>query len=168
MIVVTSSKKNKGKLFNEILLLSKIREALMNDKTAKKICKEKDIKSWFLKGVPIKFEDMKQSAKTVDSHIILNRKLMSKPFNIIMRYVIHELAHSIQHVQSAKKKYKKDQDREYLDKDTEIEAFQYQIEFDSKNRGKDKAEEYVDGLLDYHKIRGRDRKSKKEELLGDS
>ena len=40
MIRITSSKKG-NKLFDEIAILSKIRKALLNDKVAKKICKEK-------------------------------------------------------------------------------------------------------------------------------
>ncbi len=136
----------------------------MNDKIAKKICKEKGVGEWFLAGVPIKFDKMKQSAKTVDSRIILNRKLLKKDFDIIMRYVIHELTHSIQHVQDYEKRSKMEE-KEYLDKDTEVEAFRYQIEFDSKNRGKHKAEEYVEELLDYHDITGKDREDKKDELL---
>ena len=163
MIRITSSKKN-NKLFDEISLLSKLRKALLNDKVAKKICREKGVGEGFLLGVPIKFEKIKQSAKTVDSNIILNRSLTEKPFDIIMRYVIHELTHSIQHVQVSKKKKKDDED--YLDKETEIEAFKYQVEFDENERGRGKAEKYVEDLLDYHKIKGKDREDKKDELLG--
>ena len=163
MIRITSSKKN-NKLFDEIAILSKIRTALCSDKIAKKICKEKGVGEWFLEGVPIKFDKIKQSAKTVDSNIILNRSLIKKPFEIMMRYVIHELTHSIQHVQASRKKTKK-KDEAYLDKDTEIEAFKYQVEFDEENRGRRNAEKYVEDLLDYHDIKGKDRDDKKDELL---
>ena len=164
MIRITSSKKG-DRLSDEISILSKIRSALTNDKVAKKICKEKGVEDWFLEGVPIIFDKIKQSAKTVDSVIILNRELMKKPFDIMMRYVIHELTHSIQHVQSSGKHKNKNSEEDYLDKDTEIEAFKYQVEFDEKERGREKAEEYVDSLLDYHKVRGKDRLDKKDELL---
>ena len=164
MIRITSSKKG-NKLFDEIAILSKIRKALLNDKVAKKICKEKGVGEWFLEGVPIKFEKIKQSAKTVDSNIILNRSLAKKPFDIMMRYVIHELTHSIQHVQASQKKKKGKDDEDYLDKETEVEAFKYQVEFDEKERGRGKAEKYVEDLLDYHKIKGKDRADKRDELL---
>jgi hypothetical protein len=167
VIRITSSKKNK-QLFDEISTLSEIREALLEDKVAKKICKEKGVGESFLLGVPIEFGEIEQSAKTVNSHIILNKKLMEKPFDIIMRYVIHELTHSIQHVQRFKEKEQKKDIEEYLDKDTEIEAFQYQVEFDAENRGKEKAEEYVEHLLDYHDIAGKKRTDKRDELLGES
>jgi hypothetical protein len=167
MIRITSSKKS-NHLFDEIAVLSKIRKALLNDKVARKICKEKGMGEWFLTGVPIKFDKIKQSAKTVDSYIILNKSLMKKPFDIMMRYVIHELTHSIQHVQNFRKKDKKKDKKDYLDKDTEVEAFKYQVEFDAENRGQEKAEKYVDDLLDYHKIKGKDRTDKRDELLDES
>ncbi len=164
MIRITSSKKS-NHLLDEITALSKIRSALLNDKVAKKICKEKGIGEWFLAGVPIKFDKIKQSAKTVDSNIILSKNLLKKSFDIMMRYVIHELTHSIQHVQNFRKKDVKKDKEDYLDKDTEVEAFKYQIEFDVENRGKGKADEYVEDLLDYHDIKGKDRADKRDELL---
>jgi len=167
MIRITSSKKN-NELLDEITTLSKIRNALLNDKIARKICKEKGMGEWFLAGVPIKFDKIKQSAKTVDSHIILNKSLLKKSFDIIMRYVIHELTHSIQHVQNFRKKDTKKDKEDYLDKDTEVEAFKYQVEFDAENRGQEKAEKYVEDLLDYHKLKGKDRADKKDELLDES
>ena len=148
--------------------LSKIRIALLNDKIAKKICKEKGMKESFLAGVNISFGKIKQSAKTVDSNIILNKNLLEKPFDIMMRYVIHELTHSIQHIQNFEKRKEKKKKEDYLDKDTEIEAFKYQIEFDEENRGREKVDEYVEDLLDYHEITGKDRDDKKSELLDDS
>ena len=165
MIIITSSKKDKSKLFDEIELLSKIRRALLNDKVAKKICKEKGVENWFLEGVPISFQEIKPSAKTVDSKIILNEKLARKSFNIIMRYVIHELTHAIQHADKYGKKRPKKDKGEYLDKGSEIEAFQYQVEFDSNKRGKGKAEEYVEELLEYHDLSEGEKKDKRTELL---
>jgi len=167
MIRITSSKKS-NKLLDEIEAAAKIRVALMNDKIAKKICREKGMKNEFLAGVNISFAKIKPSAKTVDSFIILNKKLLKKPFPVMMRYVIHELTHAIQHVQNFEKKDRRKTKQDYLDKDTEIEAFKYQIEFDAENRGEEKAEKYTEDLLDYHKIKGEDREDKKDELLGES
>tara|TARA_Y100001938_G_C8070752_1_gene422910 strand:+ start:728 stop:1237 length:510 start_codon:yes stop_codon:yes gene_type:complete len=165
VIVITSSKKDKNKLFDEIELLSKVRKALLNDKVAKKICREKDVGNWFLEGVPISFDRIKPSAKTVDSKIILNEKLAEKSFEIIMRYVIHELTHAIQHADKYGNKKQDKRNKEYLDRGSEIEAFQYQVEFDSNKRGKEKAEEYVEELLEYHDLSGDDKADKRVELL---
>ena len=52
--------------------LSSIRTALMNDSVAKEICKENNIGTWFLESVPIRYEDLDVTAKTVNGNIILN------------------------------------------------------------------------------------------------
>ena len=107
MFIVVAKKKEKG-LFKKIMLLSKIRAELINDSIAKDICKENSVDKEFLKGVPITFDDIDVAAKTVDSEIILNTKLIKKPFDVIMRYVIHELVHAIQHCETNGKSSKQD------------------------------------------------------------
>ena len=164
MFIVVAKKKEKG-LFKKIMLLSKIRAELINDSIAKDICKENSVDKEFLKGVPITFDDIDVAAKTVDSEIILNTKLIKKPFDVIMRYVIHELVHAIQHCETNGKSSKQDKSEDYLDKETEVEAFQQQIRYESKVNGEESAKEYVDGLLDYHGIDGKRGDKKKEELM---
>ena len=70
--------------------LSRIRTALMNDYVAKEICEENNMGSWFLASVPIRFEDLKVTAKTVNGNIVLNPKLIKKPFKILKIYLINE------------------------------------------------------------------------------
>ena len=164
MFIVTAKKKEEN-LLNNIMLLSKIRTELMNDKIAKDICKENEVDDDFLKGVPIRFDDLDVSAKTINSNIILNKKLIEKSFHMIMRYVIHELVHAIQHCDSHKKEDKNDKAVDYLDNKDEVDAFQKQILYDSVVSGKGAAEDYVDGLLDYHDIDGDEAEEKKEELM---
>ena len=158
------AKKQENKVMEEQELLSKIRSALINDSVAKDICKEYDIGNWLLKSVPIRFEKLEVSARTTDGNIILNKELKKKPFEIIMRYVIHELTHAVQH---AKKdpNLKKDKKKKYLDKENEIEAFQNQIKYADKKRGRSKTLEYVDDLLEYHDIDGKKKVQKKKMLL---
>lgn len=163
MIKVYASKK-KNTILDKIMLLAEIRSSLTADKIAKEICKENNIDEEFLFGVPISFDKLDVSAKTIDGSIFLNEKLIEKSFDIVMRYVIHELVHAIQHTDS-KSKIKKDKSEDYLDKETEKEAFTYQIKFDKENRGEKAAEEYVEELLDHHDINGKERDVKKEELL---
>ena len=158
------AKKQENKVMEEQELLSKIRSALINDSVAKDICKEYKIGNWLLKSVPIRFEKLEVSARTTDGNIILNKKLKSKPFEILMRYVIHELTHAAQHAKS-NPSAKKDNNTEYLDKKNEIEAFQNQIKYDEKKRGKSKVLEYVDDLLEYHDIEGKKKEQKKKTLL---
>ena len=164
MIKVYASKKNNS-IMEEVMLLSEVRSTLINDKIAKDLCKENNIKKEFLLGVPVSFSELDVSAKTIDGCIFLNKKLMEKEFDILMRYVIHELVHAIQHCDKNSHQ-EKDEAEDYLDKETEVEAFVEQIKFDKENRGKNAAEEYVEELLDHHGIEGRKRESKKEELFG--
>lgn len=163
MKIIASSKKKNNRL-TEVEILAKLRSFLANSSLAKEICREKNLSETFLQGVPISFDDMKESAKTVNSNIYLNRKLADKPLDMIKRYLIHELTHAVQHVVepgvSAKMKKK-----EYLDKDTEVEAFQNQIEFQKSREGKEATEKYVENLLDFHDIKGKKREDKKDELL---
>jgi predicted SprT family Zn-dependent metalloprotease len=136
----------------------------MNDYVAKEICEENSIGSWFLASVPIRFEDLKVTAKTVNGSIVLDPKLMKKPFKILMRYVIHELVHAIQHIEEYGKK-QTDKRKDYLNREDEIEAFQYQVKYDEDQRGEAKVEEYVDGLLKYHDVPEDQRKDKKKEIM---
>jgi hypothetical protein len=163
MIKIYASKKENS-VMEKIMLLSELRSTLINDKIAKEICKENNIDNTFLLGVPISFDELDVSAKTVDGSILLNQKLMEKEFDIVMRYVIHELVHAIQHA-DGKSRDKEDKAKDYLDKQTEVDAFIEQIKFDKENRGEEAAEEYVEELLDHHDLFGKKRKEKKEELL---
>ena len=164
MFIVKAKKKEKT-LFKKIVLLSKIRASLLNDSIAKDICKENDVDETFLLGVPITFDDLDVAAKTIDSESVLNTKLISKPFDTMMRYVIHELVHAIQHCESNGQSSQKDKSEDYLDKETEVEAFKQQIRYESKINGEDSAEQYVDGLLEYHGVDGEEGDKKKEELM---
>lgn len=145
-------------------LLADIRTTMMNDEVAKEICREEGVDEWLLVSVPILFEDLEVAAKTTDGSISLSTKLLDKPPEIRMRYVIHELVHAIQHIKDFGKP-KSDEAHNYLDEPDEVAAFQKQIKYHSKELGKEDAEEYVDDLLDHHNVPGEDKKDKREELL---
>lgn len=163
---IVRAKKKENKYLDTIMLLSKIRTELINDSIAKDICEENNVDDKFLAGVCIKFDDLEVSAKTINSEIILNKKLMEKSFDVIMRYVIHELVHAIQHCMKQNKKDKKgDQENHYLDNADEVDAFQKQVLYQSENNGEKSAEKYVDELLDYHEISGENAEKKKKELM---
>jgi hypothetical protein len=152
-------------LEDELDILSRLRKDLKDDPTALKILKEYNKDIDILDGIPIDISDeIDVSAKTINSRIILNRKLLNEPFEVIMRYLVHELVHALQHteIKDGKDPY---EGYEYLDRPDEIEAFQYQIEFDKNNRGEDHAIEYVEDLLEYHEIPEHEKDEKKDELL---
>ena len=58
-----------------------------------------------------------------------------------------------------------DNDVDYLDLPSEEEAFKIQLEYKEREEGEESAEDYVEGLLDHHKIKGKEREEKKQELM---
>jgi hypothetical protein len=146
--------------------LSNIRLLLLKNPIAKEICSDLDFDKRGLYGIPISFSDeIDVAAKTINSNIILNVTLLREDFSLMMRYVIHELVHAIQHINMASLGDPYDQ-YEYLDRPDEVEAFQYQVKFeDEYGAGEEDAIEYVEELIDYHDIDGGDAEDKKELLL---
>lgn len=165
MIIVLAKAEKKVDLEDEVEILTKIRQELKEEPTAKKIFKDFGKDMDFLDGIPIDISDeIDVSAKTVNSRIILNKKLLDEPFEILMRYAVHELVHALQHMETSDADDPYSQ-HEYLDRPDELEAFQYQIEYDKNNRGENEVVEYVEELLDYHDIPEHEQEEKKSELL---
>jgi hypothetical protein len=165
MIIVLAKAEKKVDLEDEVEILTKVRQELKNDPTVKKIFQEHGKDMDYLDGIPIDISDeIDVSAKTINSRVILNKRLLNEPFEILMRYAVHELVHALQHMESA---FADDpySEHEYLDRPDELEAFQYQIEYDKNNRGENEVVEYVEELLDYHDIPEHEQEEKKDELL---
>ena len=163
-MITIISKKAKSNLQNIIELLARVKRELRANDIAKEICKEHGFDIDIIDGIPFEFvDDLDASAKTVDSAIQLNSNLLDEEFEIIMRYSIHELVHALQHMKS--EHLNNCEGEEYLDRADELEAFQYQIEYEAEERGKSEAEEYVENLVEYHEIPLESREHKKNELL---
>lgn len=164
MIIVIAKKKN-NVIQSSIELLSKIKDNLKTSDIAKSICLEYGFDESIIDGIPISFsDDLDVSAKTINSKIELNSSLLNDSFEVVMRYAIHELVHALQHMKREGKgdPYK---NKEYLDRPDELEAFQYQVEFENQAIGPDEAKEYVDELVDYHDIPDSEKETKKKELM---
>jgi hypothetical protein len=163
MIIVIADKAGE-KIQGSIELLSRIKTELKRSPIAKEICKEHGFSIDIIDGIPMDFsEEIDTSARTVNSAISLSSELMNEDFQIMMRYAIHELVHALQHMKmEGMEAFESD---EYLDRPDELEAFQYQIEYESETMGQDKAEEYVDNLIEYHEIPPEVQEGKKQELL---
>jgi len=156
----------KSEIEDKQKLLAKIRVHLRNDSMAKNLVKEYKLKNWIFDAVPLDFKKINVTAKTVNGTIYLSPKIEDMPFKIVMRYVIHEFVHVLQHITEQKKgETEDDKDQEYLEREDEIEAFQEQIKYDAKHRGLKAAEEYTDELLEYHKIPKTEKIHKKKELM---
>jgi hypothetical protein len=163
MIVVIADKIG-DQIQESIELLSRIRSELKKSQIAKEICKEHGFDIDIIDGIPIDFSDeIETSARTVNSAIELNSQLMDEDFEVMMRYAIHELVHALQHMKM--EGMEAFEGHEYLDRPDELEAFQYQVEYESEVNGPDEAEEYVDNLIEYHEIPPESQQEKKEELL---
>ena len=164
--MATKKKSNSPSLNDVNNALSNIRIFLIGNSLAEEICNDMGFEKKVLYGIPISFSDeIDVAAKTINSNIILNVSLIDEDFNIIMRYVIHELVHAFQHMRR-----KSDGDPyesyEYLDRPDEMEAFQYQLLFDEEyGVGEDDTVEYVEDLVDYHDVDKKDSDGKKNELL---
>jgi hypothetical protein len=159
------SKKRSYTIRDAFKKLSEIRSEILNDPIAKDIASElNDDSDNFLKCVSISFGELDVSAKTWNGNVILNHKLMDKPFPIMMRYVVHELTHAVQHILNNGSQNSKSKG-DYLGKDTEVEAFQRQVEYHAENVSDKDAEKYVDELLAYHDTPKSKREDMREELL---
>lgn len=142
-----------------------MKERLKSDPVVQKIFEDQDMDFDLFDGIPVDFSDeIDVSAKTINSRIILNKKLLKEPQEIMDRYFVHELTHSLQHMKTEGHRDPYEA-HDYLDRPDEVEAFKYQIEFDKNNRGENEVVEYVEELIDYHDIPEHKKEDKKKELL---
>ena len=122
IVIISKIASSSDALENMIELLAKIKQEMkMNDIVAE-ICQEHGFDIDIIDGIPMEFaDDIEASAKTIDSRIQLNSELLNEDFEIIMRYAIHELVHSLQHMKAEGIDLYASE--EYLDREDELEAF---------------------------------------------
>lgn len=145
-------------------LIDSIKLLLKENPTIKEMFRKYKIDIEKLDEVPIEFAKLKVSAKTKNEKIFINEDFLDKDFSDDIHYFAHELCHWLQqHTDSKAIKSKKSTD--YLDLPTEIEAFHYQIKFMKQMYGKDRADEYLEDLLDFHEYDGKTKAAKKKEIL---
>jgi len=142
-------------------IILNMREKAKNDSIVKEKFKEYGVPISDIDKVHISFENLDVSAKTKNCKIYINRMLLEKNEDPTS-YLVHELTH---YLQQKTGNTLGSQDAEYMDKKTEMEAFNAQVDFKKREDGEKEAEKYVDDLLDYHNINGNKRKEKKKELL---
>lgn len=144
--------------------LSKIKQELKKNDIAREICQEHGFDIDIIDGIPMEFiDDLESSAKTIDSRIQLSTSLLDEEFEVMMRYAIHELVHSLQHMRA--EGINVNEDSEYLDREDELEAFKFQVKYDAEERGLNEAIDYVEDLVEYHEIPDEEKEDKKKELL---
>ena len=121
---------------------------LKKSKTMEKLCKEYGENVDYLDHIPICFADLDVSARTEHGIIYINKKFINT-LNEIPPYCAHEMTHHFQQC-FADGPTKGSADDDYLDNENEIDGFQNQTEYNSEHDGKDKAEKYIDRVLDHH------------------
>lgn len=146
--------------------VKRIREVLKKDPVIKKKFKEYDVSLDDIDNISIEFCPLDVSAKTKNRKIYLNEKLLDPDNdNDPLHYAVHECIHYLQQTTGKVPDKKESGGEDYLDLPTEEEAFEAQIDYKKREDGEREAEDYVDELLDYHKLRGKKRENKKEELM---
>jgi hypothetical protein len=166
MKVYIVKKAKDRKIKEKIELIGKLKDDLYENKITEKILKKFKLSKDIIEGVVLRFdEDLEVTAKTVNGEVSLNESLMSKSFDTIMRYVIHEFVHVCQHIKNQKGKPKSSKrDETYLDNPEEVEAFKWQSLFTEEEEGRKKLDEYLEELMEYHDVPEKDQEEKIEEL----
>jgi hypothetical protein len=130
--------------------LKKMREYLKQNEVVQKMFQDYDVDIAEIDLVPMQFGDLEVSAKTDHAVIIFNYKLLTGGnFADNFHYGTHELEHYLQQT-AGKKATKSADDGDYLHNPYEQKAFSRQVLFIAEEDGKDKAEQYVDDLLEHH------------------
>lgn len=143
-------------------LISKLREFLKKEEVVQEVLKKYDLDDSIIDYVQIKFEPLDVSAKTVDGVIILNEKLLNMHVRDIIRYLAHELTHC---AQQKTRNINEEKGEDYLDQEGEIEAFQTQLCVMEEMYDTEEMQKYLDGLMNHHGLKGKERREKIEELL---
>jgi hypothetical protein len=168
MIEVFAAKRKSSKmksLERNTKMSARIKSYLKSDEIYRELCDEYGHDLDILDGIAVVFtNDIDVTAKTINAKVFLNSALLDEKIEIIARYLLHELTHCFQHMEKEGKK-RKEKNKVYLNRPEELEAFQYQIKFDSKKRSEDKVNKYVNDLLSYHNIPKENRPKKRKELM---
>lgn len=163
MIEVFAAKKKP--LEKNTMMAAKVKSYIKSDEVYRELCKEYDQDPDIIDGISVIFtNDIDVTAKTINARVFLNSALLDENIQIIGRYLLHELTHCFQHMEKEGRKVKR-KNKIYLNRPEELEAFQYQIKFDSDKRSEKEVNEYVNNLISYHKTPKEERKQKKEQLM---
>lgn len=145
-------------------LVSKLKKDLAEDQVVIDMFSKKGVPLKYIEYVPIVFSDIDTSAKTSKGIIYLNPKMLKLDIDRVKAYIVHEITHWLDQCFSKEATESSDND-DYLMNEHEEKAFGNQVEYLKDNVGTEDAEEYVDNLLDYHEVDGKDRKKIEKKLL---
>jgi hypothetical protein len=151
-------------------LLDKLRDRIRNHEVFQDTCEKYGIDESELDLVPMAFADLEVSARTDHGIIYFGLKLLDENDELTDfveeddHYLPHEWTHFCQQTTGSQPTRGSDSG-DYLKNPEEVEGFQNQLEYIADTKGEDKAEKYVDRVLDHHDSKGKDRKEKKDKLM---
>ena len=151
---------------DEQTIIKEMKQRIKSDTTVIEKFEEYGVPIDKIDDVHVEFAELDVSAKTKNKKIYLNKNMLDDDSEVKdpTMYLAHELVHFCQQF-TGKNLDKHNEEDEYLEKETEIEAFQVQEDFIEETQGTPAAEGYISDLLDFHEYTGKKRKDKEEELM---
>lgn len=146
-------------------MIKKMRNYLKNNEVVQKMFQEYEVDLDEIDFIPMMFGNIDVSAKTDHGVIIFNYKLLCDgDFFEDFSYGVHEITHWLQQTTGTKPTQSSD-DGDYLHNEFEQEGFTNQVEYIGDQFGDDKAEQYVDDLLEHHDKDGKEGDKLKDILM---
>jgi hypothetical protein len=146
-------------------MIKKMREYLKTNEVVQQMFKDYGVDISEIDFIPMCFGNLEVSAKTDHGVIIFNYKLLTDgDWFEDFSYGVHEMTHWLQQT-TGTKATKSSDDGSYLDNPYEQEGFQNQVEYIAEQFGDDKAEQYVDDLLEHHDVEDKKEVEEKKETL---
>lgn len=143
--------------------ICRMKEKVKKDPSVVEKFEEYDIPLKEIDEIEVRLEPLDVSAKTNDMIITLNERMLDNKDIDPVEYLAHEVIHYLQQkTNNMSGHYETD---DYLLKPTETEAFEVQLDYKERNQSREKANEYVEELLDYHDVNGKKRKQIKDKIL---
>jgi uncharacterized protein YxeA len=146
-------------------MIKKMREYLKTNEVVQQMFDDYGVDISEIDFIPMCFGNLDVSAKTDHGVIIFNYKLLTDgDWFEDFSYGVHEMTHWLQQT-TGTKATKSSDDGSYLDNPYEQEGFQNQVEYIAEQFGDDKAEQYVDDLLEHHDVEDKKEVENKKETL---
>lgn len=146
-------------------LINIAKASLKKDKTMQEVFDKHGVDINEIDTIPVFFKDLDVSARTDHGVIWLNYKLLCDgDFSKDYSYLIHEITHTLQQCYH-NGPTKGSNDDDYLDNPSEIEGFQNQVKYIDETEGENKANQYVNKVLDHHEVNNKEERQKRKDTL---
>ena len=146
-------------------MIKKMRNYLKKDEVVQKMFKEYGVDIEEIDYIPMMFGNIDVSAKTDKGVIIFNYRLLCDgDFSKNYSYGTHEMCHFLRQT-TGNKPTQSSNDGNYLQNPYEQEAFTNQVEYIDEQFGEEKAEKYVEDLLEHHEVEDKKEKDELEAIF---